>query len=382
MDGSKPLDPAQLARATKKVVDRLAPFCSLRLDAASSTAKSNTASPAVSPFVSPAASRSPSMSNGLHAPAPTSSIGHGDGGQNPSSSPPIADASRVVLKIQTKVQALISAIDAHVQSCQIALKVAQDSESNSSDRLSRARKGLELSKGTEAVFIKVSQDIYKIASHTRDRSEVVVVPPGAGQEPSLHLTLSKVGLDLVANLGLFLQYATMVEQTVSYWMLTVKELEEAEPSPDVPVTSNAGEEGWQAYSDIISPLRDEYHELFPLSTDTSPDADCSIEEMLLSGDYEYLETDEGYIIVSRRIPLPTSADPTFFSRRTRAIRLLLSGKESRSSSSGMRGLLMWDCSRKRSSSTADGSGQRRISRRLSFRTIVKRRAEDDDNQEA
>jgi hypothetical protein len=162
METSTPLDPVQLARATKKVVDRLAPFCSLRLDAPTPPSKSNTVSPAATPFLTPAVSPTPSMSNAIQGQAHGSSTGHGDAGQTPLSSPPIADASRVVFKIQTKVQALISAIDAHVQACQIALEVAQDGKSNALDRLSRAREGLELSRGTEAIFMKVSQDIYKV----------------------------------------------------------------------------------------------------------------------------------------------------------------------------------------------------------------------------
>jgi hypothetical protein len=197
-----------------------------------------------------------------------------------------------------------------------------------------------------------------------------------------------VGLDLVANLGLFLQYATMVEQTVSFWTATVQGLEAATTSPDnttspdTQAAFNTSGEGWQAYSDIISPVRDEYRELFPLSTDPSPDAIPSLEEMLLSGEYEYLETEEGYVIVSRRIPLSTSPDG--LSRRRRALRYLLPGRESQNTSSGMRGLLMWDCSRKPSKSIAgDGSSgqkKRRPSRTLSFRRTPKRATEDEEVQ--
>lgn len=162
MSSTRPLDPAQLARATKKVVDRLAPFCSLRLDASTSTPKSNLPSAAASPFASPAVSRTPSQSNILQDFTSGSSIGHGE--QIPMSSPPIQDASRIVLKVQSKVSALISAIDAHVQACQIALEISTVPQANSSanSRLAQARTGLELSQRTAAAFMKVSQDLYKV----------------------------------------------------------------------------------------------------------------------------------------------------------------------------------------------------------------------------
>lgn len=172
----------------------------------------------------------------------------------------------------------------------------------------------------------------------------------------------------------------MVEQTVAHWKSTVEQLEAALASPDTSGASSTGDEGWRAYSDIISPVRDEYHELFPLSTDALPDADRSIEEMLLSGEYEYLETEEGYIILSRRIPVPTSKDGPFISRRRKVLRHLLAGQGARSNASGMRGLLMWDCSRRRSQLIGDHSTRQkkqRPSRALSFRRMATRKAETD-----
>lgn len=171
-------------------------------------------------------------------------------------------------------------------------------------------------------------------------------------EPSLRLTLNKVGQDLVSNLGLFLQYATMVEQTVTFWTATVEALEaaatsDADSAPPAPSPSSplpAAQEDWQAYEDLISPLRDEYHQLFPLSTESQAQpADQTNEDYALESD---LESDEGYIIVPRSVPIQPDTDRrSVIARRKKTLKRLLLGKGSsrHRDEVGVRGLMMWDC---------------------------------------
>ncbi|KAG2006738.1 hypothetical protein CC2G_014490 [Coprinopsis cinerea AmutBmut pab1-1] len=194
---SPPINPLQLARVTKKVMDRLAPFCGIQpladhdhcstvdLHCSRSTSRfggsESSASPFGSPFSSPSITPSPSIS-GLNIQNRTRS-GSGSGSlsleQSGSHTPPLTQAPHttsgsphtpppgtgsktpiraVVSKLRSRVAKLIDALDVHMKSCCAAyelcnealdgLKASEPSSSNNlaneaSDRVNLNEEGLD-----------------------------------------------------------------------------------------------------------------------------------------------------------------------------------------------------------------------------------------------
>ncbi|TFK21225.1 hypothetical protein FA15DRAFT_758870 [Coprinopsis marcescibilis] len=135
-----------------------------------------------------------------------------------------------------------------------------------------AKEGEELAKETERVFKEVSQEVYKIAAQTKDNTHIVLLPPGAGQAPSLRKPLKEVALDLVANLSLFSAFSQQANETSAWWTWVNEDLERnpgsqlcPEPVKDKFSAAYAWWEtmkgAWQAYYDIISALHAQYPEL-------------------------------------------------------------------------------------------------------------------------
>ncbi|KXN82907.1 hypothetical protein AN958_02045 [Leucoagaricus sp. SymC.cos] len=185
------LETVALAKLTRKTVERLAPFCQIRLP--------------------PETSR-----------------------------PPLAP------KTNSKILRLIQAVDTSMLVAQIGYRLASDAASlcdpfaPSNQTAPGAKYFAGLSspemlqtmaahghghclKTTEA-FRDVQQEIYKIAATTKDNETIVLVPQDPQQPATRRISLKDVGASLVANLSLLERFSRSVLDLTSWWEWLEEEL--------------------------------------------------------------------------------------------------------------------------------------------------------------
>ncbi|KAF5350643.1 hypothetical protein D9756_008481 [Leucocoprinus leucothites] len=188
------LETVPLARLTRKTVERLAPFCQIRL-------------------------------------------------------PNDATQAPLVPKTNSKILRLIQAVDTSMLVAQIGYRLSSDAATicdpfappphASSSSLGNMKHGAGSTpemlqtmaahghghclKAAEA-FRDVQQEIYRIAAATKDNETTVLVPPDPQQPANRRTTLKEVGTSLVANLSLLERFARSMTDLTSWWEWLEEEL--------------------------------------------------------------------------------------------------------------------------------------------------------------
>ncbi|KAF9447252.1 hypothetical protein P691DRAFT_760934 [Macrolepiota fuliginosa MF-IS2] len=219
------LEIVPLAKMTRKTVERLAPFCQMRL-------------------------------------------------------PPELPNVPLVPKTNSKILGFIQAVDTSMLVAQIGYRLASDAASlcdpfappsvpthgnKHNSALSTpemlqtmAAHGHGHCLKTSDAFSNIQQEIFKIAAVTKDKDIVVLVPPDPQQPATRRITLKEIGTDLVANLNLLNQFSRSMVDLTSWW----EWLEEELMSPDsvlLPTTNQRDAELFARWSKIKGGYLDYYN---------------------------------------------------------------------------------------------------------------------------
>lgn len=161
------------------------------------------------------------------------------------------DVSQVPLvhKTNGKILQLIQAIDTSMLVAQIGYRLSSDAASVcdpftpstmmiATSNGSKSFSGLSLPEMLQTMaahghghclktletFRDVQQRLYKIAAATQDNETLVLVPPDPQQSAHRRIKLKEVGTNLVANLSLLERFARSVQDLTSWWEWLEEEL--------------------------------------------------------------------------------------------------------------------------------------------------------------
>ncbi|PFH48258.1 hypothetical protein AMATHDRAFT_5972 [Amanita thiersii Skay4041] len=197
-----------LGRATRKTLDRLAPFCHLKAS---------------------------------------------EGTQDP-------EILALVDRIVEKVKAYISGIDLSMLATQMAFRLADEAlklsegkipehewklvprrADNGLSRLaSLAEQGDGYAQKMMSPFTDVRQDLYKIAARTKEKADVKVCLPfdPAKSDKTLTKSLKDVGLDLVANLKVICDFTDHASSLANWWASVYREFDAAAAAAAITMDPN------------------------------------------------------------------------------------------------------------------------------------------------